>query len=204
MTVLRTLLLIACSTLSTAILAQADVAAGKAKSAVCAACHGADGNSTNPIWPNLAGQHPGYIVKQLEDFKSDKKTRSNALMLGMAAALNDADRANLAAFYSSQSASSGFASKSADLELGKKIYRGGNAVTGVPACMSCHGPSGAGDPKAGFPVLSGQHAQYTQLQLESFRLETRSNDKQAMMRDIALKLTPKEIAAVSAYINGLH
>ncbi len=204
MTVLRTLLLIACSTLSTAVLAQADAAAGKAKSVVCAACHGADGNSTNPIWPNLAGQHPGYIVKQLEDFKSDKKTRTNALMLGMAAALDDADRANLAAFYSSQPASPGFASKSADLELGKKIYRGGNAATGVPACMSCHGPSGAGDPKAGFPVLSGQHAQYTQLQLESFRLETRSNDKQAMMRDIALKLTPKEIAAVSAYINGLH
>ena len=204
MTVLRTLLFIACSTLSTAILAQADAVAGKAKSIVCAACHGADGNSTNPLWPNLAGQHPGYIVKQLEDFKSDKKTRTNDLMAGMVATLSDADRADLAAFYASQTPSPGFASKSADLELGKKIYRGGNSATGVPACMSCHGPSGAGDPKAGFPVLSGQHAQYTQLQLESFRLETRSNDKQAMMRDIALKLTPKEIAAVSAYINGLH
>ncbi len=203
MTVLRILLLIAASTLTSASLAQADAAAGQAKSAACAACHAADGNSTNPEWPNLAGQHPAYIVKQLQDFK-EGKARSNALMSGVAASLTDDDMANLAAYFSAQTPSPGFVDKEADVELGEKIYRGGNAKTGVPACMSCHGASGAGDSKAGFPVLAGQHAKYTATQLETFRLETRSNDRQSMMRDIALKMTPKEIAAVSAYINGLY
>ena len=199
----RTLLIIACSTLSSASLAQADAAKGQAKSATCVACHGADGNSTNPEWPKLAGQHPAYIVKQLKDFKQGK-TRSNALMTGMVAPLSDDDMANLAAYYSSQSASPGFAGKQADVKLGERLYRGGNALSGVPACMSCHGPDGAGDPKAGFPLLAGQHAKYIDTQLQTFRMETRSNDKQSMMRDIALKLTPKEMAAVAAYINGLH
>jgi len=203
MTPLRILLLIVCSTLSTATLAQADAAAGKAKAAVCAACHGADGNSTNPQWPKLAGQHAAYIVKQLQDFKQGK-TRTNAIMAGMAASLSAQDMANLGAWFSSQAASPGYASKSADLKLGKKIYRGGNAATGVPACMSCHGPGGAGNPNAGFPRLGGQHAQYVAGQLQNFRLQSRANDKQAMMRDIALRMTPAEMAAVSAYINGLH
>jgi len=203
MTLLRILLLIACGTLSTATLAQADAAAGKAKATLCAACHGADGNSTNPQWPKLAGQHAAYIVKQLQDFKHGK-TRNNAMMSGMVAPLSEADMANLGAWFSSQTSSPGFASKSADIKLGRNIYLGGNADTGVPACMSCHGASGIGDPKAGFPRLAGQHAAYTAAQLRDFRLEKRRNDKQAMMRDIALKLTPKELAAVSAYINGLH
>ncbi len=203
MTVLRILLLIAASTLATASLAQAEAAAGKAKSAVCAACHAADGNSTNPEWPKLAGQHPAYLIKQLQDFKQGR-TRSNALMNGMAASLSDEDMANLAAYYAGQTPSAGFVSKEADVKLGERIYRGGNAETGVPACMSCHGPSGAGFPKAGFPALAGQHAKYTATQLEAFRLEKRSNDQQSMMRDITLKMTPKEIAAVAAYINGLY
>ncbi len=203
MTLLKILLLIASSALTMNAMANADAAAGKTKSAACAACHGADGNSSNPQWPKLAGQHPAYIVKQLQDFKQGK-SRSNAMMAGMVAPLNDADMANLAAYFSSQTTAPGFASKTADIKLGKKIYRGGNSATGVPACMSCHGPSGIGDPKAGFPKLGGQHAQYTAIQLQAFRMETRSNDVKSMMRDIALKLTPKEVAAVSAYINGLY
>ncbi len=203
MTSLRILLLVACSSLFAVGLAQADAVAGKTKSAPCMACHGVDGNSADPQWPNLAGQHEGYITKQLQDFKLGK-TRSNAMMTGMVAALSGEDMADLAAYYSGQSLSPGFAAKNADLELGRKIYQGGNIGSGVPACMSCHGPDGVGDPKAGFPKLAGQHAKYVAAQMQLFRLETRSNDKQAMMRDIALKMTPGEIAAVSAYINGLY
>lgn len=177
-------------------------AAGKAKSVTCTACHGTDGNSTNPEWPKIAGQHAGYIEKQLKEFKAGK-VRSNALMTGMVAALTPEDMKNLAAYYAGQPMSGGFADE-ASVELGKKLYRGGNADSGVPACMSCHGPKGLGDPMAGFPRLAGQHATYTATQLEAFRLGTRSNDVKSMMRDIALKLTPDEKKAVANYISGLH
>ena len=122
---------------------------------------------------------------------------------GMVAALTPGDMKNLAAYYAEQSMSGGFADEEL-LELGKKIYRGGNAESGVPACMGCHGPQGLGDPMAGFPRLAGQHATYTATQLEAFRLGTRSNDVKSMMRDIALKLTPDEKKAVANYISGLH
>ena len=181
--------------------AQGDPAAGKTKSVTCVACHGTDGNSTNPEWPNIAGQHEAYIYKQLMEFKSG--TRDNAVMAGMVAALSEQDMKDLAAYYASQASSGGFVDE-ALVESGRRLYHGGNSKTGVPACMGCHGPAGAGDPRGGFPRLAGQHATYTAMQLDQFRNETRANDYQRMMRDIAVRLTPAEVQAVSAYVSALH
>jgi len=181
---------------------QGDPAAGKAKATPCAACHGPDGNSTNPEWPKLAGQHAAYTAAQLRHFKQEE-LRSNAMMTGMVAGLSEQDMLDLGAYFATQNTSGGFADE-ALVELGERIFRGGNTETGVPACMSCHGPRGLGDPRAGFPKLAGQHATYTQMQLESFRLGTRSTDPNGMMRDIALRMTPQEMEAVASYINGLH
>lgn len=178
-----------------------DAEAGKAKAASCAACHGADGNSTVATFPKLAGQNAPYLMKQLHDFKSG--ARKNATMSAMAAPLNDQDIDNLAAYYAAQKMSIGTADK-ALVAKGEKIYRGGNAATGVAACMACHGPTGAGNPAAHFPHLAGQHAQYIVAQLEAFKSGARSNDAGKMMRDIASKMSDEEMKAVASYIEGLH
>ncbi|MDJ0892356.1 MAG: c-type cytochrome [Gammaproteobacteria bacterium] len=187
--------------LSPMVLAVGDPAAGKAKSAVCAGCHGADGNSTNPEWPKLAGQHPSYIAKQLRDYKSGN--RQNATMLGMVAALSNQDMDDLAAYFGSQPATGGEADP-ALVDLGEKIYRGGNAETGLAACIGCHGPAGAGNPAAKFPYLAGQHAQYTVTTLGHFKSEARANDPNKMMRLVAGRMTKQEIDAVSSYLAGLY
>ncbi len=175
--------------------------AGKTKSATCAACHGADGNSVNPEWPKLAGQHPSYLLKQLMNFKNDE--RVNPSMSPMAKPLSDQDMADLAAYYSSQVAKAGEADKS-KVALGEQIYKGGNNATGVAACAACHGPNGAGNPAANFPTISGQHATYTKNQLYAFRKGERANDAGKMMRNIAAGMTDAEIEAVSEYIAGLQ
>ncbi len=182
--------------------AAGDAAAGKAKSGTCAGCHGMDGNSANPEWPNLAGQHAKYLEKQLKDFKAGTD-RSNPTMAGMVAALSEADMADLAAYFSSLPRKVGAADKSL-VELGQKIYRGGNPATGVAACIGCHGPTGAGNPAANFPALSGQHAKYVENQLKAFRSGQRKNDAGKMMRSIASKMTDEEIKAVASYVQGLH
>ena len=181
--------------------AAADANAGKDKAGVCAGCHGADGNSANPVWPKLAGQHADYLAKQLADFKSGK--RGDPIMAGQAAALSEADMANLGAFYASQKTSSGSADKD-KVALGEKIYRGGNPSSGVAPCLGCHGPSGAGNPAAKFPALSGQHAKYVENQLGAFKSGARGNDAGKMMRSVAAKMTEKEIKAVASYVQGLH
>lgn len=173
---------------------------GKAKSAVCAACHGVDGNSINPIWPSLAGQHPEYIQKQLSDFKGNK--RSDPLMAPQAATLSDQDMADLAAYFSSQQKKGGSAAPD-QVDAGEKLYRAGNTETGVAACMACHGPAGYGNPQANFPALAGQHADYTSKALKDFRAGNRANDPAKMMRGVAMAMTDEEIAAVSQYIQGL-
>ena len=145
--------------------AAGDAAAGKAASATCAGCHGPDGNSVNPEWPKLAGQGVPYLVKQLHNFKDGE--RKNATMAPMAMGLSDQDMENLAAYFSDQTMSQGAADKSL-VELGEKIYRGGNAASGVAACIGCHGPTGAGNPAAKFPRLAGQHAKYVENQLHAF------------------------------------
>jgi cytochrome c553 len=175
--------------------------AGKAKSATCTACHGPDGNSAAPNFPNLAGQHAGYLYKQLKEYKSGD--RQNAVMAGMVAALSDEDMADLAAYYAAQRPKIGIAAED-QIALGESIYRAGNAASGVAACAACHGPAGVGNPMANFPRLSGQHALYTVEQLNYFRSGTRANDAASMMRGIAKKMTDSEIEAVSQYIQGLQ
>jgi len=182
-------------------MAAGDASAGKGKAAVCAACHGADGNSPSDMFPKLAGQGEAYLVKQLNEFKSG--VRNNAVMAPMVAALSDQDMADLAAYYAANNASP--AATSEDLLVaGQAVYRAGNKESGVPACMACHGPTGAGVPSAKWPALSGQHAVYTEAQLKLFAAGTRSNDPNSMMRDIAGKMTAAEMKAVASYIAGLH
>ena len=182
--------------------AAGDAAAGEKLSATCSACHGPTGVSVNPEWPNLAGQHAAYTAKQLADFKQGT-ARNNAMMTGMVAGLSEQDMLDLGAFYAAKAARQGAANAEL-VELGEKIYRGGKADTGVAACIACHGPTGVGDPMAGFPLLSGQHAAYTAGQLRMFRSGDRANDMNGMMRDIASAMTDEEIEAVSSYVEGLH
>jgi len=179
----------------------ADPDAGKQKAQICAACHGADGNSTNPDWPKLAGQHSEYLVKQLSDFKAGN--RQNPQMSAMIASLSQEDMADIAAWFDSQTTKIGAASEDL-LEEGKKVYRYGNADTGVPACMACHGPDGAGNPAAKYPKLSGQHGPYTVTQLKAFRSGERSTDPNRIMRIVAGPMTDQEIEAVADYAQGLH
>jgi cytochrome c553 len=174
---------------------------GQQKAAVCAGCHGVDGNSTTPEWPKLAGQHSGYLVAQLQAFKSG--TRKNPMMSPMAANLSDADMAAIAGYFSSQKLQFGEA-KPESIEAGQKLYRGGNPATGVPACMACHGPRGAGNPAAGYPALHGQHASYTAIQLKAYRSGERATDTNAVMRTIAARMTDAEIEAVAGFVQGLH
>ena len=181
--------------------AAGDAAAGKTKSAACAACHGADGNSgVNPLWPKLAGQHPKYIKKQLHDFKAGK--RKDGTMAPMAAPLTDQDIEDLAAYFSSQARTIGEAAKD-KVAQGEKLYRAGSS-NGAPACSGCHGPAGGGNGAANFPGLSGQSAAYVAKQLKDFRSGARNNDMNGMMAGVAAKLTDAEIDAVSQYIQGLH
>jgi cytochrome c553 len=167
--------------------------------AVCAACHGADGNSGVPANPKLAQQHPEYLVKQLQEFKSGK--RANAIMSGFASTLSDADMKNIAYWVTSKPAKPGFAKDKDLVLLGERIYRGGIADRQVPACAGCHSPNGAGIP-AQYPRLSGQHADYAVAQLTSFRDGIRKNSLQ--MSQVAAKMNDREIKAVSDYIAGLR
>lgn len=186
---------------STAVQAAGDAAAGQTKSAVCAGCHGADGNSVNPIWPSLAGQHPSYIVKQLKDFKAGD--RQDPVMAPMAMPLSDQDMEDLAAYFSSQAHKGGEANPEL-VVAGEKVYRGGNPASGVAACASCHAPNGVGNPAANFPAIAGQHAAYVEKSLKDYRSGARSNDAGKMMRGVAGKMTDAEIQAVAQYIQGLR
>ncbi len=174
---------------------------GKTLSQTCAACHSVDGNSVSPIWPKLAGQHAEYIVKQLKDFKDGK--RVNAQMAPMVAPLSDEDMADIAAYFAGQNIKPGSA-KPELVESGQQIYRAGDAEAGIPACMACHGPAGAGNPGAKYPALGGQHAEYTAVQLKAFKSEERNNDENNVMRSISAPMTNTQIEAVSEYIQGLH
>jgi len=178
-----------------------DAAAGKEKVASCQGCHGEDGNSTNPEWPKLAGQHAEYIAKQLGDFKTG--ARKDPTMTAMAASLSATDMADLGAYFSGQDIKVGTVDGGL-ARRGERIYRGGNPVSGVPACIGCHGPSGNGNPTAKFPALGGQHKAYIEKTLKDFKYGTRANDLNEMMRDIAVKMSDGEISVVAEYISGLH
>ena len=197
---------LATSFISTAVLAnesvkKGDATKGKAASAVCSSCHGADGNSTNPDWPKLAGQGESYLIKQLHDFRANK--RADAMMTPMAMGIaSDEDVLNLAAYFSSQKQKSGTANKD-KVKAGEKIYRGGIMASGVAACSGCHGPTGEGNSAAKFPRIAGQHAKYAIKQLKAFRAGSRNNDPGKMMRNVAAKMSDTEIEAVAEYISGL-
>ena len=182
--------------------AESDLEAGKTKSATCVACHSVDGNSVNPEWPKLAGQHEGYLIQQLLYFSNGE--RDNAIMKGIAANLTDQDREDLAAYFASQKVAYGTADPDL-VELGERIYRGGNSESGVAPCMGCHGPKGAGNPPANYPALRGQHAKYVENQLHGFAEGNRINENSiTMMQITASRMTNKEIRAVASYIQGLH
>lgn len=180
-----------------------DAAAGKLKAQPCAACHGADGNSTVTNWPKLAGQYESYLVKQLKDFRlGEKGPRFEPSMYGMVASLSDQDIADLAAYYAAQKSTTG-KTQQAYFDLGEKIFKGGNLQTGVTACAACHGPSGMGSQAAGFPKLAGQHALYLEQQLQNFKNKARTNSPSEMMATISHALSEEEMKAVSSYIEGL-
>ena len=179
-----------------------DATAGQAKTAVCGACHGPDGNSMAPNFPKLAGQGNKYLLKQLHEIKDGK--REVLEMTGMLTNLSDQDLADIAAYFSSQKGSVG----AADAKLvarGEALFRGGDLQKGMPACTGCHSPDGQGNAAAGFPHLGGQHASYIEKQLTDFREGERTNDGDSMiMRGIAAKLSNKDIKALASYIQGLH
>ena len=180
--------------------AKPDLAKGEASyTAVCAACHNADGNASIAINPKLAQQHPEYLIKQLQEFKSGK--RNDPVMKGMAATLSDADMRNIAYWLASKSAKPGFAKDKDTVAMGERIYRGGIADRQIAACAGCHSPNGAGVP-AQYPRLSGQNEDYTIKQLQDFRDGKRGNS--IPMAQVAAKMNDKEIQAVADYIAGLR
>ena len=168
---------------------------------VCAACHGADGNSAVAMYPKLAGQFKPYTAKQLTEFKSG--VRKSPVMTPIAATLSNDDITTLSTYFASQKQKPGKAKSNGAESAGAKIYQAGIPGLNVPACASCHGPAGAGIP-AQFPRLAGQHAEYTVSQLKLFRAGERENDSAKMMRMIAARMTDQDMAAVADYIQGLQ
>lgn len=178
--------------------------AGQEKSALCQGCHGPDGNSLSAEWPNLASQHAGYIKKQVKNFQEG--ARKDPTMSSMVVGLSKEDIDDIAAYFSSQSLQPPAkepAKGDNDIALGKKIYKGGNTYNGVPACAGCHGPNGVGNAPAVFPRVAGQRLDYLVKTLNDFRTSTRANDPNEIMRNIASKLSEREINAVSAYITSM-
>ncbi|WP_448505964.1 c-type cytochrome [Immundisolibacter sp.] len=181
--------------------AAGDAAAGQQKSAPCQACHSTDGNSQVGMYPNIAGQHAGYIVTQLKALRDGG--RKDPVMSPMAANLSDQDIDDLAAYFAGQKIKLGSVPQDV-VTLGGQVYRAGNSKTGVPACMACHGPQGLGNDPAGWPALGGQHPEYITKQLGLYASGERSTDINRIMRDIAGRLSKAEIDAVSKYVSGLH
>ena len=191
------------ATVAEAAVKPGDAAAGQAKAAVCGACHGMDGNSVDAQYPKLAGQSEQYIARQLTDFKSG--TRANPIMMGMATPLSAQDMHDLGAYFASQKASPGVADQTM-VEQGQTLFRQGDPVRGIPACMACHSIDGRGNPGAMYPQLAGQHAQYTQAMLTAWHdgVSWGADSYSQVMPIIAKQLDAKDIAALASYIEGLH
>lgn len=179
-----------------------DATAGQAKTAVCAACHGMDGNSADAQYPKLAGQQASYIARELGLFKSGK--RANPIMLGFAAPLSEQDMRDVGAYFASKTSLPGVADAKL-VAVGEAYFRSGDAKSGVPACMACHGPDGRGNPGAEYPELAGQHADYIAARLKAYRDGSAGSDDHArIMEAIAKPLSDAEIAALASYVEGLH
>lgn len=203
-------LLVICLVYAACIHAGGDPEAGEQKSTPCVACHGPDGNSVNPAWPKLAGQGEKYLIEQMQLFRD--RLRVNVLMNLQVQDLSDQDILDLASYYTKQAASPGTADPDKEFQgeklykIGERVYRGGNAATGVPACMSCHGPAGLGNAPAKFPRIAGQHAVYVATQLRAYRSGARyqPDDNLNSMQAIVSYMTETEIDAVAEYIAGLQ
>lgn len=199
------LLLALCLSFNAAWAAEAghgDAAQGKAKAAACGACHGADGNSANPEWPSLAGQHASYLVGQLKAFKS--QARKNPIMMGQVANLSEADMRDIAAYYAAQTPKPGVSNPDA-VAVAEAIYRGGKPDAGVPACLACHGPSGDGNAAAAYPRINAQQGAYTVAALKAYRSGERAGtDAARMMSNVAGGLSDADIDALASYLQGLH
>jgi cytochrome c553 len=183
--------------------AEGSVQEGESKAATCTACHGPAGNSSNPLWPTLAGQHPLYTLRQLQAFKSG--TRTDPLMTPMAAPLSDDDMQDLAAYFAAQTPA-GMEADPAKVSEGERLYRGGDQKGGIAACAACHGPSGHGNPAASFPSIRSQHASYVVAQLKAYRSSARKTDQEQnqMMRNVASGLSDSQIEALASYVQGLR
>jgi cytochrome c553 len=188
---------------TTAAVKPGDAATGQGKAAACGACHGLDGNSTDPQYPRLAGQSEQYIAAQLADFKSGK--RMNPIMMGFAQPLSEQDMHDIGAYFATKASLPGVADQ-AYVDQGQTLYRQGDVARGIPACMACHGPDGGGNPGARYPQLTSQHAKYVESRLKAWHDgNVQSDDPHArIMITIAQKLDEKDIAAVASYIEGLH
>ena len=183
-------------------LVEGSAEAGKARALTCTACHGAEGNSSSPMWPNIAGQNASYTLAQLKAFKEG--TRSDPLMSGQAMILSDDDMANLAVYFESLPGAVQSVADESLLNRGEALYRGGNKEDETSACLACHGPTGRGNPAARYPALQGQHAAYTAKQLNDYANSARTSDgKTRIMQDIAAGLDKEDIAALSSYVQGL-
>lgn len=184
-------------------LVEGDAEAGQAKSITCAACHGQDGNSVNPVWPSIAGQHATYMVEQLQAFKNG--ARSEPLMLGQVMTLSDEDMRNLSVYYEGMSPAVKSVADPDVIDLGARLYRGGDRESNASACIACHGPTGRGNPAASVPSIRGQYAVYAAAQLRAYASGARKSDGPTrVMRDIASTLSEEEIVAVASYMQGLQ
>lgn len=187
--------------------------AGATKATACLACHGPNGNSSNPLWPNLAGQNAAYLVSQLDHFKANTRINSQGVMTGLAGPLNEQDMADLAAFFSAQTPT-GLEADPSYWKAGRQLYRGGDTSRAIPACMACHGPDGRGNPEAGYPALRAQHSQYVVKELTDYAAGKRYSDNAkgasnggpygAIMTTIAQRLTPEDIRDLGSYVQGLR
>jgi len=186
--------------------------AGATKAAVCTACHGVNGNSVNPEWPNLAGQNAAYIREQLEMFKAKK--RNNPIMQPIVDTLSEQDFADLGAFFSVQTPA-GLEADPSYWKAGEALYKSGDTARNIPACTACHGPAGQGNPGSGYPALRAQHSVYTVKQLQDYLTKNRYRDatdsatvnatrNSVMMTTIAARLTPEDIRNVASYLQGLR
>ena len=183
---------------NTYVYASGNPSAGQEKSASCQGCHGPDGNSFSPDWPNLASQNTAYLSKQIRDFQSGD--RKDPTMSSMVVGLAQGDINDIAAYFSTQAIKTDAQAKTG---AGKRLYEGGNRYSRTPACASCHGPNGVGNGPGAIPSLVGQKLGYTTKTLRDFKSGVRSNDSNGMMQAIAAKLSDKEIEAVAAYIAGM-
>jgi cytochrome c553 len=187
--------------ISTAALPAGNVEAGATKATTCVACHGANGNSTNPEWPSLAGLGADYIAEQLKNFKEGK--RANPVMMPMASSLSADDMADIGAYFNSL-ANTGLEADPSYWQAGEKLYRGGDAGRQIPACMACHGPTGRGNDPAKFPALRGQQSTYVVKQLNDYASGARTTGPNGVMQTIAKRLSPDDIRNLASYVQGIR